>query len=478
MKRFVVGESRDQATLFPESLDDYVGEDNPVRVVDVFVDELDLACLGFERVDPASTGRPAYHPSTLLKIYIYGYLNRVQSSRRLERESQRNLELIWLTGRLSPDFKTIADFRKENGPAIQQVCSRFVLLCRRLNLLSQGAIAIDGSKFKAVNNRDKNLTDNKLKSRIEHLEKSVARYLDDLDRVDKESDEQAPEKVKNLKHKIATIRKHMKKLVKTGEQLKQVPGRQISETDPDARSMVSQGRGTGMVGYNVQTAVDSENHLIVAHQVTNEASDRRQLAKMAQRAQEATGREHFDVLADRGYYTSEEIRACEQQGLVPMVPKPLTSNSRAAGRFDRRDFEYIAKDNEYKCPAGQRAIHRFSRIEAGLFTHVYWSSACTKCDIRERCTTATYRRIKRWEHADVLDRMQDRLSRSTDASRLRRQTVEHPYATIKMWMGSAHFLTKRLPNVSTEMSLHILAYNLTRVMNILGTRRLIQAIQA
>ena len=270
----------------------------------------------------------------------------------------------------------------------------------------------------------------------------------------------------------------MQKLVKTGEQLKQVPGRQISETDPDARSMVSQGRGTGMVGYNVQTAVDSENHLIVAHQVTNEASDRRQLAKMAQRAQEATGREHFDVLADRGYYTSEEIRACEQQGLVPMVPKPLTSNSRAAGRFDKRDFEYIATDNEYECPAGERAIHRFSRIEAGLFTHVYWSSACTKCDIRERCTTATYRRIKRWEHADVLDRMQDRLSRSKDASRLRRQTVEHPYATLKMWMGSAHFLMKRLPNVSTEMSLHVLAYNLTRVMNILGTKRLIQAIQA
>jgi transposase len=478
MKRFVLGESRDQATLFPESLDDYVGEDNPVRVVDVFVDELDLASLGFERVDPAPTGRPAYHPATLLKIYIYGYLNRVQSSRRLERESQRNLELIWLTARLSPDFKTIADFRKENGPAIQQVCSQFVLLCRRLNLLSQGAIAIDGSKFKAVNNRDKNLTDNKLKSRIEHLEKSVARYLEDLDRVDKESDEHAPEKVKNLKHKIATIRKHMKKLVETGEKLKQVPERQISETDPDARSMASQGRGTGMVGYNVQTAVDSENHLIVAHQVTNEASDRRQLAKMAQRAREATGRGDFDVLADRGYYTSEEIRACEQQGLVPMVPKPLTSNSRAAGRFDKRDFEYIATDNEYECPAGERAIHRFSRIEAGLLMHVYWSSACTKCDIRERCTTATYRRIKRWEHADVLDRMQERLSRSTDASRLRRQTVEHPYATLKMWMGSAHFLMKRLPNVSTEMSLHVLAYNLTRVMNILGTKRLIQAIQA
>lgn len=477
MKRFVSGESRDQSTLFPETIDDYIGGDNPVRAVDVFVDELDLGDLGFNRVDPAVTGRPAYHPSTLLKIYIYGYLNRVQSSRRLERETQRNLELIWLTGRLSPDFKTIADFRKDNGPAIQKVCSEFVMLCRQLNLLSTGAIAIDGSKFKAVNNRDKNLTKHKLKSRMEHLEKSVARYLDELDRVDKEPDEDTPERVSNLKHKVATIRSHMKKLQATGKQLDQVPDHQISETDPDARSMVSQGRGTGMVGYNVQTAVDSENHLIVAHEVTNSANDRNQLSAMSEKAAEATGREDFEVLADRGYYSSEEILACEGQGMTPMVPKPLTAPGSTTGRYDRRDFKYIDEDDEYECPAGERATYRFSSDEKGLLMHSYWSSACVNCPVRDKCTTSDYRRIKRWDHAEILERMEDRMAKSPDASRIRRQTVEHPYATIKMWMGSTHFLMKTLPNVSTEMSLHVLAYNMTRLLNIFGTERLIQAMR-
>lgn len=478
MKRFVSGESRDQSTLFPARLDDYIGEDNPVRAVDVFVDELNLGELGFKRIDPAVTGRPAYHPSTLLKIYIYGYLNRVQSSRRLERETQRNLELIWLTGRLSPDFKTLADFRKDNGPAIQKVCSQFVVLCRRLSLLSGGAIAIDGSKFKAVNNRDKNLTRHKLKSRLEHLEKSVARYLDDMNRADREPDEHTPERVANLKHKVATIRAHMQELIATGEQLEQAPDHQISETDPDARSMVSQGRGTGMVGYNVQTAVDTENHLIVAHEVTNSANDRSQLATMSSKARAATGREHFEVLADRGYYSSEQILACEEQGLTPMVPKPLTAPGSTTGRYDRRDFKYIPEANEYQCPAGERAIYRFTTLENRLNMRVYWTSACTTCQVRDKCTKNDYRRIRRWQHAACLDRMAERMARSSEASRLRRQTVEYPYATLKMWMGSTHFLMKTLPKVSTEMSLHVLAYNMTRLLNIFGTKRLIQAILA
>ncbi len=447
MKRFVSGESRDQSTLFPETIDDYIGEDNPVRAVDIFVDELDLGNLGFNRVDPAATGRPAYHPSTLLKIYIYGYLNRVQSSRRLERETQRNLELIWLTSRLSPDFKTIADVRKDNGPAIQKVCSEFVMLCRRLNLLTASAIAIDGSKFKAVNNRDKNLTEHKLISRMEHLEKGV----------DREPGEHTHERVSNLKHKVATIRSHLKKLQATGKQLDQVLDHQICETEPDARSMVSQGRGTGMVGYNVPKAVDTENHLIVAHEVTKSANDRGHLANMSSKAREATGREHFEVLADRGYYSSEAILACEARGLTPMVPKPLTAPGSTTGRYDRRDFKYIANDDEYECPAGERAIYRFTTLENRLNLRVYWTSACATCQVRDKCTRSNYRRIRRWEHAACLDRMADRMSRSPDASRLRRQTVEHPYATLKMWMGSAHFLMKTLPKVSTEMSLHVLA---------------------
>ena len=265
MKRFVEGEDRNQVTLLPECLDDYVVEDNPVRVIDVFIDELDLTGLGFEGVAPADTGRPAYHPAVLLKIYVYGYLNRLQSSRRLERETQRNLELIWLTGRRMPDFKTIADFRRDNGQAIRNVCREFIVLCRRLHLFSEAIVAIDGSKFKAVNNRDKNFTDNKLKKRMAQLEESISRYLAELDRADREPTLVTEGKVSRLKEKVATVKAHMQRLKQIGQQLREAPDGQVSLTDPDARSMATSGRGTGMVGYNVQTAVDTKHHLIVAH---------------------------------------------------------------------------------------------------------------------------------------------------------------------------------------------------------------------
>lgn len=478
MKRFVVGQDRSQSTLFPERLDDFITDENPVRAIDAFVDELDLAALGFDGVLAAETGRPSYHPSTLLKIYIYGYLNRVQSSRRLEREAQRNLELIWLTSRLAPDFKTIADFRKDNGPAIRRVCSQFVVLCRRLNLLSDGVIAIDGSKFKAVNNRDRNRTVHKLRSRMEHMEHSVGRYLDELDRADRISIPLAPDRVTHLQQKIATIRAHMKQLASWGEQLASAPDQQISMTDPDSRSMVTKGRGTGMVGYNVQTAVESQHHLIVAHEVTNDCSDRLHLVSMANLARDATGQVNPTVLADRGYYKGEEILQCERQGIAALVPKPLTSNSKAEGRFDKRDFVYVPEVDEYRCPAGERAIHRFVSVENGMRNHKYWSSACPRCPIKAHCTPSDYRRISRWEHEAVLDAMQARLDRMPDASRLRRQTVEHPYATLKAWMGATHFRTRTLPRVSTEMSLHELAYNMKRVLQILGVQPLIQAMRA
>lgn len=364
MKRFVTGEDRSQSAMFPERLDDYIADENPVRAIDVFVEELDLEVLGFAGVIAAETGRPSYHPTTLLKIYIYGYLNHIQSSRRLERESQRNLELIWLTGRLAPDFKTIADFRRDNGPAIRKVCSQFVVLCRRINLLSDGVIAIDGSKFKAVNNRDRNLTVHKLRSRMEHMEMSVGRYLDELDRADRIAVSMAPDRVAHLQQKIATIRAHMQQLTELGKRLESAPDQQISLTDPDARSMVTKGRGTGMVGYNVQTAVESQHHLIVAHEVTNDCSDRSHLVSMANQARDATGQPNPTVLADRGYYKGEEIFECERQGITALVPKPLTSNSKAAGRFDKRDFIYIAEHDEYRCPSGERAIISIHRHRA------------------------------------------------------------------------------------------------------------------
>jgi transposase len=478
MTRYVEGEDRSQATLFPESLDEYIAADNPVRVVDVFVDELDLCKLGFDGMQPEVTGRPAYHPGTLLKIYIYGYLNRIQSSRRLERETQRNVELIWLTGRLMPDFKTIADFRKDNGKAIHQVCKEFVVLCRSLNLFSDAIVAIDGSKFKAVNNRDKNFTDRKLKARMQQLEESITRYLAELDRGDREPAAVTEVRVAHLQDKVAAVMAQMRRLEQIGEQMAKAPDGQISLTDPDARSMATSGRGTGVVGYNVQTAVDDKHHLIVAHEVTNVGHDRSQLSSMAKEARDAVGSEELTILADRGYFNGEEILECDQAGITAMVPKPQTSNNKAQGLFDKRDFRYIAADDEYQCPAGQRAIRRFTTVENGMTLHKYWTSACPKCPIKAQCTTSQYRRIARWEHERVLEAMQDRLDRMPEASRLRRQTVEHPFGTLKAWMGSTHFLTKTLPRVSTEMSLHVLAYNLKRAMQIVGILPLMQAMRA
>ena len=460
MKRFIEGEERSQSVLFPERLDDWVAEDNPVRVIDVFVDEMNLGALGFERNVPAATGRPGYHPGTLLKIYIYGYLNRVQSSRRLEREAQRNVELIWLTGRLAPDFKTIADFRRDNGPAIRKVCSRFVTLCRNMKLFSEAIVAIDGSKFKAVNNRDRNFTQHKIKTRIAHLESAVQEYLEQLDRADRQPAEVAPERVAHLKHKMATVKDEIRRLEQIEKDVAAAPDKQVSLTDPDARSMNSAGKGTGIVGYNVQAVVDTKNHMIVAHEVTNDTSDRSQLSGMAKMAREATWQTDLTVLADRGYYHGKEILACDRAGFIPLVPKPLTSNSKAEGRFDKRDFVYNDVRDEYKCPAGKKAIWRMSTVEKGMVQHRYWSSACPRCPMKVQCTPSPYRRITRWEHEDVLEKMQRRLDRTPAAAKWRRQTVEHVFGTLKSWMGSTHFLTKTLPRVRTEMSLHVLAYNI------------------
>jgi transposase len=476
MKRFIQGEDRTQATMFPELLDDYVAESNPVRVVDVFVDELDLSQLGFEGVDPATTGRPAYHPAILLKIYIYGYLNRIQSSRRLEREAQRNVELMWLTGRLMPDFKTIANFRKDNGKAIRKVCRQFVVLCQQLGLFADALVAIDGSKFKAVNHRDRNFTSAKLQRRMEEIESSINRYLVDLDTADRQEPATAKLRRERLEDKIAALKTQMQALKEVEVVLNETPDKQLSLTDPDARSMKT--RGTGIVGYNVQTAVDAKHHLIVAHEVTNVGSDREQLTTMAKQARDAMGVQELTAVADRGYFKSEEILASQEAGINVIVPKPETSTPAANGRFSKADFIYDATRNEYRCPAGDNLKWRFATTENGMKIHRYWSSNCKSCAMKDQCTPSEQRRISRWEHEEILEAMQTRLDHNPDAMRIRRQTVEHTYGTIKLWMGSAHFLTKTIDRVSTEMSLHVLAYNLKRMMKILGTEALMEAIVA
>ena len=478
MGRFIEGADRRQATLLPETIDDYVGEENPARVIDAFVDLLDLAALGFDGVIPEETGRPSYHPATLLKIYVYGYLNQVQSSRGLERECHRNLELIWLTGRLAPDFKTIADFRRDNGPAIRKVCAQFVALCRNLHLLDVASVAIDGSKFKAVNQREKNFTHDRLARRMAAIEGTIDRYLAELDRADRQHEVTGvpvpAAKVERIKRGIETLKQKLKGLAALEAQMQVSGERQISLTDPDARAMTSQSHSAYVVGYNVQSAVDTENHIIVAHEVSNVGIDKGHLSSMAGKARDALEAEDIEVLADRGYFKSEELAACESAGIETYVPKPLTSNARAHGRFDRRDFIYDCESNAYVCPAGQHLAYRMTTEEAGKVLHRYWTNACEGCALKQHCTTGKQRRVTRWEHEDVLERAQARLDRRPDAMIVRRSTVEHPFATIKAAMGATHFKMKTLMHVATEMALHVLAYNLKRVMAIIGVRELLR----
>jgi len=398
----------------------------------------------------------------------------VHSSRRLEREAQRNVELMWLTGRLAPDFKTIADFRKDNGEPIRLVCRQFVILCRNLNLFANAFVAIDGSKFKAVNNRDRNFTRAKMKRRIAEADATIEHYLQQLAEADRQEPDE--DKTRSLEDKIASLKKEMSRLKKVETRMHKAPGQQISLTDPDARSMKS--RGTGVVGYNVQTAVDTKHHMIVAHEVTNQGSDRRQLANMAKQAKSILATEALTAVADRGYYRSEDIQECEKANITSYLPKPNTSGNRAKGQFGREAFRYIAEDDEYECPAGQRLIHHQTTQEKGKTLHRYWTSVCRQCPLKVQCTSGKERRIARWEHEEVLEAAQARLDRNPEMMRIRRATVEHPFGTLKAWMGSTHFLTRTLDRVSTEMSLHVLAYNMKRMMNIFGPKTLIEAIGA
>src|SRR5947208_9120779 len=427
MRRFVEQADRGQWTLLPECLDDFIDESNPVRVIDVFVDALDLAEMSFEGIEPAATGRPSYHPSVLLKLYIYGYLNRVQSSRRLEREAGRNVEVMWLTGRLVPDHKTIADFRKDNGGAIRKVCARFIMLCRAVGLFTEVSVAIDGSKFKAVNNRDKNFTRAKMERRLAQIEESVARYLRQLDSADRQEPSEArTTKTTRLKEKIAKLKEEMQRLRGLKARMLVAPDQQISRTDPDSRSMATSGRGSGVVGYNVQVAVDTEHHLIITHEVTNVGSDRTQLANIASQAKEVLGVDELEAVADRGYYSGEEILACDKAGIAITLPKPMTSGIEARGRFGKQDFVYLGDEDAYRCPAGEKLKYYYTNEENGQKLRRYWTNACRDCALKASCTTGKERRITRWEHEHVLEEVQRRLDNNPQAMRQRRETVEHP----------------------------------------------------
>lgn len=473
MKRFIEGLDRSQTTLLPGCIDDYVDEDNPVRAVDAFVDMLDLAALGFD-IEPEVTGRPGYHPATVLKLYVYGYLNQVQSS--------RNLELIWLLGRLKPDFKTIADFRRDNGSAIRKVCRQFVALCRHIDLLDASLVAIDGSKFKAVNAKAKSFTREKLRRRLGEIDAAIDRYMVELDRVDKVAAKTGMQPVearlsRTIK-KLAHYRKESSTLRAIGQRMDDTGETQVSLTDPDCRAMATTSKQPRVVGYNVQSAVEVKHHLIVAHEVTNLGYDRDALSMMAHKARDAMACDTIEAIADKGYYKGEEIVACEQAGIAVTVSKPHTSNAAAVGRFDRADFVYHAEKDAYECPAGKWLPYHYTNEQDGKTLRSYWTNDCVACVIKHRCCTGKERRVKRWEHEDILERVQKRIDDHPEKVPLRSKTVEHSFGTIKAWMGATHFKMKTLKHVATEMALHVLAYNMTRVIAILGVPGLVKAMKA
>ena len=475
MAHHILGQSRTQTTLLPEVLDDFVNEDNPVRVVDVFVDGLDLQTLGFERVIATGKGRPGYHPAVMLKLYIYGYLNRIQSSRRLEKESHRNVELMWLLTRLMPYFKTIADFRKDNGKDIKAVCRQFVQMCRQMNMFADSLFAIDGSKFKAVNSKDNNYLPSNVKYRINKIEKSIEEYLSNMDtqdKTDKSDNKATPSKLEWLQKRLAELRV-------IEEEVNAHPDKQVSKNDPDARLLLTRHLNR-QVCYNVQTAVDTKHHLIISHDI-DKAADRGQLTSVAKQVQQAMNKKDITVLADKGYFSRLDIKASRDLGITANVPQTDTSGSARKGIFNKSLFRYDKDKDVYICPAEETLQNRFRATEKGVEQDIYFNNiACSHCEIRAKCTQSKKdpRRMRRWIHEPIIDAMQKRLDDNRDIPVLRKQTVEHPFGTIKMWMGAQHFLMTRKHNVLTEMSIHVLAYNLKRMMSIMGVTGLISAMTA
>jgi transposase len=474
---YIEGSDRDQQVLFPESLDDYVGAENPVRFLDAFVTSLDLVALGFQRAIPNEIGRPSYAPGDLLRLYLYGYLYRLRSSRKLEQETHRNVELIWLLRKLRPDFKTIADFRRENPPALKAVCRAFTLLCKQLDLFGGELVAIDGSKFRAVNNRQRNFSQRTLDRALRSIDARIVEYLQALDAQDTQDEAagRATPRAAGLQQKIdalharhATYTALLAQLVASGDT-------QISLTDPESRSMKS-GAGTE-VCYNVQTAVDAKHNLIVANEVTNAPTDREQLSAMAVAANDVLKASTLNVIADMGYYSGPEVVACLDAGITPTVPRPLTSANAPLGLFTKEDFTYDAAHDQYCCPAGETLTYRFSTVEQGRGMRYYSTSACRTCLLKPRCTrNKDARRITRWEQEAVLEAMEQRLHATPTLGTRRKAIVEHPYGTMKRGMDQGYFLLRGLRKVRAEFGLTVMAYNMKRVMNIVGVPKMIAAL--
>jgi transposase len=477
---YIAGSDRGEALLLPEVLDDYIAPENPVRFIDAFVAQLDLSKAGFTNAQLNETGRPPYDPGDLLRLYLYGYLNRVRSSRGLEREASRNLELIWLLRKLRPDFKTVADFRRDNGKAIKAVCREFILLCRKLELFGGELVAIDSTKIKAQNSKGRNYSEAKLKALLAEIENKVSAYLKELDQSDAQeeasrADSEPRLSGEELKEKITQLKERKKELESLAQDLGKSGGTQVSLTDPDSRAM-SMGRGS-TIGYNVQAAVDAKHSLIVDTQVTNTTSDLGALGIMAIKTQEALDAKNLSVVADKGYYNGKEVLACDMIGVTAYVAKPLTSANTARGLYGKESFKYDAKNNCYICPAGQKLTYRFATNEKGRAIYYYRASSCKSCPLKAKCTrNKENRTITRLAAEEVQERMAERVAANPGIMRRRKAIIEHCFGTIKRSFGYDYFLCRGMRHVATEVNLTVLAYNLKRACNLVGVNNLIAAV--
>lgn len=472
---FIEGENRTQNTLFPSTLDEYIGEDNPVRFIDAYVESLELGALGFARAEAAVTGRPGYRPGDLLRLYLYGYLNKVRSSRKLEREAQRNVELMWLLRRLAPDFKTIAEFRRVNCEAIRKACRELTVLCKKLDLFGGELVAIDGSKFRAVNNRGRNFTQERLRATIEGIDQRINEYLKTLEHTDA-ADEQIPEvTAEDLRNKVASMRERCEEARALLAAMEENKVSEVSLTDSESRRMKTTGRTD--ICYNVQAAVDGKHHLVVADDVTNDPTDRDWLVPMAEAAKKILGQETLDVTADKGYSSSAQVKRCVDQGITPYIPKVKTSVNEKLGLYTKDDFRFQAESDTYRCPAGETLTYRFKTVEKGRPIRYYATAACGQCPMRAKCTTnKSGRRITRHEDEGVLEAMQKRVLLRPDLVALRKTIVEHVFGTIKRGFDQGFFLMRGLRGVRTEFSLSVFSYNLRRILNIVPVRDLIGAV--
>jgi len=468
------GLDRSQTLLFPERLEDYIGPENPVRFLDAFAAQLDLHALGFDKARCADTGRPPYDPAVMLKLYLYGYLHRVRSSRLLEMECRRNVEMIWLLGKQAPDFKTIADFRKDNLKPLKAVARQFTLLCRKLELFGGELLAIDGSKFAAVNARDQNFNAAKLQDLIDRADERLAEYLKEMDSADATEPGGRPLSQNELAKKIAALEErqdwHKELLAQLDPDQKQ-----ISVTDPDTRKMPT-AHGT-VVGYNAQMAVDAKHKLIAADDVTSEVTDLRQLADVALEAKANLELTKTEVVADAGYYNAAEVSRCVERGITPYIPKSDTSANTARGLYGKSQFKYDAAKDVYVCPAGVELTYRFATYELGRELKYYRASGCKSCALKSRCTrNKANRTITREENEHLMEAMAVRMRAQPHKFKLRKTLAEHPFGTIKRWFGYTHFLLKGLAKVRCEWSLTTLAYNLKRVLNLVSFEKLMAAV--